>query len=163
MKLTDDTFTGAEFDLSFKEAKAIIGRELGIGDLNSNGGWQKIEDSEAESTGVETYGIVGTTGMMGAQLAVNPKTDNVVMVALFTKFDVSSSLDSFCKVFQESLNMQESSRDTLAEIFTNIENEDGATKDEANGVIFYEAPFDDGNWEQLSISVASKEYTEQLK
>ena len=48
MKLTDDTFTGAEFDLSFKEAKAIIGRELGIGDLNSNGGWQKIEDSEAE-------------------------------------------------------------------------------------------------------------------
>ena len=39
MKLTDDTFTGAEFDLSFKEAKAIIGRELGIGDLNSNGGW----------------------------------------------------------------------------------------------------------------------------
>lgn len=163
VKLTDDTFTGAEFDLSFKEAKAIIGRELGIGDLNSNGGWQKIEDSEAESTGVETYGIVGTTGMMGAQLAVNPKTDNVVMVALFTKFDVSSSLDSFCKVFQESLNMQESSRDTLAEIFTNIENEDGATKDEANGVIFYEAPFDDGNWEQLSISAASKEYTEQLK
>ena len=163
VKLTDDSFTGAEFDLSFKEAKAIIGRELGIGDLNSNGGWQKIEDSEAESTGVETYGIVGTTGMMGAQLAVNPKTDNVVMVALFTKFDVSSSLDSFCKVFQESLNMQESSRDTLAEIFTNIENEDGATKDEANGVIFYAGPFDDGNWEQLSISAASKEYAEQQK
>ena len=41
VKLTDDSFTGAEFDLSFKEAKAIIGRELGIGDLNSNGGWQK--------------------------------------------------------------------------------------------------------------------------
>lgn len=163
VKLTDDSFTGAEFDLSFKEAKAIIGRELGIGDLNSNGGWQKIEDSEAESYGVETYGIVGTTGMMGAQLAVNPKTDNVVMVALFTKFDVSSSLDSFCKVFQESLSMQESARDTLAEIFTNIENEDGTTKDEANGVIFYAGPFDNGNCEQLSISAASKEYTEQQK
>lgn len=163
VKLTEDSYTGAEFDLSFKEAKAIIGRELGIGDLNSNGGWQKIENSETKVKGIETYGIVGTTGMMGAQLGVNTKTDNVVMVALFTKFDVSSSLKPFCKVFQKSLKMPETSevRDTLAEIFTSMENENGATTDEENGVLFFVGPFDD--WEQLSISAVSKEYMKQLK
>lgn len=161
VKLTDDSYTGAEFDLSFKEAKAIIGRELGIGDLNSNGGWQKIENSEVESNGIETYGIAGTTGMMGAQVAVNTKTNNVLSIILLTNLDVSSCMNSFCKVFQKSLKLQESSRDTLEEIFTDLEKQDGITKDAYGGVIFSEGPQDD--LKMLSITAASYEVIEQQR
>lgn len=161
VKLTDDSYTGAEFDLSFKEAKAIIGRELGIGDLNSNGGWQKIENSEVESNGIETYGIAGTTGMMGAQVAVNTKTNNVLSIILLTNLDVSSCMNSFCKVFQKSLKLQESSRDTLEEIFTDLEKQDGITKDAYGGVIFSEGPQDD--LKMLSITAASNEVIEQQR
>lgn len=159
--ITDSSFSGATFDMTLEEAKAIIGRELQMGDMNSStGGWQYISEKE----GVKYYWIADTTQIWGAQLGVESSTGNVVYVGLFTQFDVltnNSNMKSFCTAFSECLN-GEMSVEALKDIYTRVGEQDGVENDEYGGVIFHIGDYGDG-YTKLAITAASQDYIDDLK
>ena len=68
--LTEDSPTGAVFNMKFSELKPIIGRDLSVGDLNSSSnGWQVVESTPT----YKLYGIISSSGVWAINIWVDSK------------------------------------------------------------------------------------------
>ena len=80
IELNDKAYTGATFTMDFSEVKAVIGRELSVGDLNSStGGWQLIYSG----SDMKEYGIGSSSGIWEINI-ITDLNDNVIGVACKT-------------------------------------------------------------------------------
>ena len=102
IELNDKAYTGATFTMDFSEVKAVIGRELSVGDLNSStGGWQLIYSG----SDMKEYSIGSSSGIWKINI-VTDLNDNVIAVACKTvglnnNKPNDSEMDSFASVFAE--------------------------------------------------------------
>lgn len=96
--------TGAVFDCSFSEVKAIIGKTLQVGDLNSStGGWQIV----SQASGLTEYSIGSSSGLWGINICVATGDKVNMVVCRTTGADMNSQgvtdyeIECFAKVFSK--------------------------------------------------------------
>lgn len=162
VKLVNSSRTGAELDLSFEQAKKILGKKLQLGEYSSNFGWQKVNSLE----GMDVYEAHSSLGVYAVQIGINSKTNNVINVSLYTTFDVfenDANMHSFCDTFKSMLN-DEISEEEIQATFESIDtNNYGTNVDEGNGLLFYIENNVDEKWQQLGITAADVEYIKKSK
>lgn len=100
--LTEDSPTGAVFNMKFSELKPIIGRDLSVGDLNSSpNGWQVVERTSTKTQ----YAIMSRSGSWLINVWVDTE-DRVHEIMIRTTLTNSNyrgdiEIESFANVFSK--------------------------------------------------------------
>ncbi len=157
VSITENSFSGAEFNISFNDVKDIISNELNITESNSQSGWEKNigDDSDIDN---DIYVIGDNNGEYAVRVIVNQDNDKVIGVAVFTKYDISSDSSSLEKISNVFSKLSGQSVNDIEDEYSDLADTKKASYD--SGIFCSVSDFESGMYE-VEILAMSEEYKNQ--